>query len=295
MKSDVFLKELETVKATVDDALNRALLRTEAPYETLLDAMQYSLVAGGKRIRAIICIKFCEALGGSLKDALPAACAIEMLHTYTLIHDDLPCMDDDNMRRGKPSNHIAFGESTAVLAGHALQAYAFETVLKSALPPEIVVKMAQILAENSGAHGVCGGQYLDLSSAGDQLTLVQILKIYSKKTSAMISAAAQMGVLAGGGTAAQALAAGRYAMSVGLAFQIKDDILDCIATEAKLGKPIGSDAENGKTTLMSRLGIAQCEELVEVETENALEVLDEHFEDAAFLKSLASYLAGRSC
>jgi len=293
MMNDIFFRDLEMCRTTVDDALKNALPDSKEAYETLLDSMRYSFVGGGKRIRAIICLKFCEAVGGSPEAALPAACAIEMIHSYTLIHDDLPCMDDDDMRRGKPSNHIKFGEFTATLAGDALQAYAFETLLKSNLPPDTIVKMAQVLAEESGPRGVCGGQYLDLSSEGKDLAVGQLLEIYLLKTSALVSAGAQMGVLAGGGTSAQIYAAKKYAQAVGLAFQARDDILDFTATAEKLGKPIGSDLENNKTTLVSLLGIDKCKKLVQIETENAIHVLGGNFKNAEFLKSLASFLVGR--
>jgi len=291
--SDVFFRELEACRMVIEDALENALPPSGETYEPLLESMRYSLIAGGKRIRAIICMKFCEAAGGKIEAAIPAACAIEMLHSYTLIHDDLPCMDDDDMRRGKPSNHIKFGEFTATLAGDALQAYAFETVLKSKLPPDAVVKMAQVLAENSGPHGVCGGQYLDLSSEGKDIAMGQLLETYLLKTSALVSAGAQMGAIAGGGTVTQIYAAKQYAKAVGLAFQARDDILDLTATAEKLGKPIGSDKENQKTTLASLLGIEKCKKLIQIETENALQVIDGNFENAKFLKSLAKFLVGR--
>ncbi|MCL2227001.1 MAG: polyprenyl synthetase family protein [Oscillospiraceae bacterium] len=292
--NDDMLDELRQCKAMVDERLRQALPGGGGNYSTLLESMRYSLLDGGKRIRAALTIKFCEAAGGKPGDALNAACAIEMLHSYTLIHDDLPCMDDDGMRRGKPSNHIAYGEFTAMLAGDALQAAAFESLLNSELPPERVVKMAKVLAKAAGAHGVCGGQYLDLSGEGKEHTKEELLEIYSMKTTALFSASAQMGVFAGGGTDAQAAAAVEYSKAVGLAFQARDDILDCTSTERELGKPIGSDAENQKTTLASLLGIEKCEELVEAETEKAIYALKGAFERAEFLKTLVYYLASRN-
>jgi len=262
-------------------------------YATLLESMRYSLMAGGKYIRAIICLKFCEAVCGSAAKALDAACAIEMLHTYSLIHDDLPCMDDDDMRRGQPSNHMKFGEFTATLAGDALQAAAFETLLRSGLPPETVVRIALVLTEAAGPHGICAGQYLDLSSEGRNLTMDEILEIHSMKTSSLISASAQIGVIAGGGTERQIKAADGYARAVGLAFQIRDDILDCTSTLEELGKPIGSDRENKKNTFVSLLGIEECEKLIRSETGKAITALEENFGDASFLIWLANHLAER--
>ena len=262
-------------------------------YRVLLESMRYSLLAGGKRIRAVICNKFCEAAGGGRKAALDAACAIEMLHTYTLIHDDLPCMDDDDMRRGKPSNHIRYDEFTATLAGDALQAAAFETLLGSDLPASSLVGMALVLARAAGPSGLCGGQFLDLSGEGKQLALDELLEIHSLKTAALISAAAVIGVIAAGGTPEQIEAADDYAKAVGLAFQARDDVLDLTATAEELGKPARSDIENEKMTLATLLGIDECEALIKRETEKAILALDGKFKDTDFLRWFAGLLAER--
>jgi len=296
--AELLLSEIKHCQVEVEKYLEAALPKDALPkgalgYEVLLSAMRYSLLAGGKRIRAAVCLKFCEACGGSFEDALPAACAIEMLHSYTLIHDDMPCMDDDSMRRGKPANHIEFGEFTAMLAGDAMQALAFDTLLKSELPAQSVVEMAKILAQAAGPHGVCAGQYLDLSGEGTEHTLEELLQIYSLKTSALFSAAAQMGAIAGGGTQEQVRAAGDYAQAVGLAFQAQDDILDCISTAEQLGKPIGSDADNEKSTLASILGIEKCKKLVQSETDKAVKVIEMVFPQDGFLRPLADYLVSR--
>ena len=285
-------RELELCQSAVEKRLN-AFFHGEARYKKLLDSMRYSLLAGGKRIRAVICIKFCEASGGNPDDALDAACAIEMLHTYSLIHDDLPCMDDDELRRGKPSNHIEFGEYTATLAGDALHAAAFETLLSSKLPPDRVVSMAQILAKASGPHGICGGQYLDLSGEGKPLTVDELLEIHALKTASLISASARIGVLSGGGSAEQMTAAENYAQAVGLAFQARDDFLDFTATPEVLGKPVGSDKENNKMTLAGLLGIDDCENMIRAETEKAVASISGKFGDTGFLEWFAEILAGR--
>jgi len=293
MTSDEFLRQLDECKAVVEARLNELLPVSNEKYATLIDAMRYSLLDGGKRIRAIICLKFCEAVCGSFEKAIPAACAIEMLHAYTLIHDDLPCMDDDDMRRGKASNHIKYGEYTAVLAGDAMQALVFQTILSSDLPPKTVVLMAQILAEGAGPNGVCAGQYLDLSGEGNMHTVDELMEIYTKKTSTLITIAACLGIEAGRGSQKQFDAAGQYAGLLGLAFQIRDDTLDHTSTEQELGKPIGSDAANKKNTLASILGLDECEKKCDTLTDGAIEAIEGDFENTEFLEFLARYLVNR--
>jgi len=292
-ESTDMISEMEWCREIVEHRLHELFAEAGTNYATLVESMRYSLLAGGKRIRAALCIKFCEAAGGKPEDALEAACAIEMLHTYTLIHDDLPGMDGDEMRRGKPSNHIEFGEFTAILAGDALQATAFETLTDSRLPAEAIVDMVRVLAQAAGPHGICGGQYLDLSGEGWQLTVDELLELYAMKTAALISASARLGVIAGDGTQEQIEAAHMYAQAIGLAFQVRDDVLDCIATEEELGKPIGSDVDNEKSTFVPLLGIEACEKLIGKETEKAIAAIEGKFEDTEFLTWLAHALADR--
>ena len=287
------IREMEWCRDIVDDRLHELLAEAGSSYATLVEAMRYSLLAGGKRVRAVICMKFCEAAGGRPEDAIDAAGAIEMLHTYTLIHDDLPSMDGDDMRRGKPSNHVEFGEFTATLAGDALQAAAFETLANSPLPPGPVNEMVRILAQAAGPHGICGGQYLDLSGEGWHLTIDELLELYAMKTAALISASARLGVIAGGGTPEQVDAAHAYAQAIGLAFQVRDDMLDCIATAEELGKPTGSDIDNDKSTFASLLGLQACEKMISRETEKAITALEGKFENVEFLTWLARVLAER--
>jgi geranylgeranyl diphosphate synthase type II len=287
------IQEMDWCRDAVDSRLRELLAEAGQNYATLVESMRYSLLAGGKRVRAVICMKFCQAAGGRMEDALNAACAIEMLHTYTLIHDDLPSMDGDDLRRGKPSNHIEFGEFTATLAGDALQAAAFETLANSPLPAESIVEMVKILAHAAGPHGICAGQYLDLSGEGWHLTIDELLELYSMKTAALISAAARLGVIAGSGTQEQVDAAHSYAQAIGLAFQVRDDVLDCIATTEELGKPTGSDIENDKSTFASLLGIETCEKMINRETGNAITSIDGRFENTEFLTWLARILAER--
>jgi len=287
------LREMQQCRAMVDERLHELFAEAGSNYATLVESMRYSLLAGGKRVRAIICMKFCEAAGGELEDAVEAACAIEMLHTYTLIHDDLPSMDGDDTRRGKPSNHVAFGEYTATLAGDALQAAAFETLASSDLPADSLIEMVRVLAQAAGPHGICGGQYLDLSGEGWLLTIDELLELYSMKTAALISAAAKLGVIAGDGSREQTEAAEAYAQSIGLAFQVRDDVLDCTATAEELGKPVGSDIENEKSTFASLMGIEACEVMIRKETDKAITALEKHFGDTEFLTWLARILADR--
>jgi len=287
------IDEMKWCRDMVDRRLHELFAEAGTNYATLVESMRYSLLAGGKRIRAVICMKFCEATGGNPEDALDAACAIEMLHTYTLIHDDLPIMDGDDMRRGKPSNHVEFGDFTAMLAGDALQAAAFEALAGSRLPAEAIVEMVRVLAQAAGPHGICGGQYLDLSGEGWQLTIDEMLELYSMKTAALISASAKLGVIAGDGNREQIDAAHLYAEAIGLAFQVRDDVLDCTATIEELGKPIGSDIDNEKSTFALLLGIDACEKLISKETEKAIAAIEGNFENIDFLTWLARVLADR--
>jgi geranylgeranyl pyrophosphate synthase len=263
----------------------------------LEEAMRYSLMAGGKRIRPVLLMKFCQASGGTLEQALDTACGVEMLHTYSLIHDDLPCMDNDDLRRGKPTCHKSFGECTATLAGDALQAAAFETVLASPhIEAHVRAKMALLLAKAVGAEGMCRGQYLDMDAEGHQPTLEELTAIHGGKTAALLKAACQMGVLASGvqqETDALLKAAGRYAEHLGLAFQIRDDLLDIISTTETLGKPVGSDDANGKHTFVTLLGQEACVRMVEEQTALAKQALDRVPLESGFLCWLADELAGR--
>jgi len=288
-------QELARCQDMVNKCLNCFFPLCGSSFDTLFESMRYSLLAGGKRLRAVICVKFCEAAGGKPADALPAACAIEMLHTYSLIHDDLPCMDDDDTRRGSPSNHIRYGESTALIAGDALQAAAFETILQSDLPPLTVADMARTLSIAAGPHGICGGQLLDLLGEGKQLTMDELLTISDMKTATLMAASARIGVIAGGGSPEQVIAADIYARALGLAFQVRDDILDCVATAEELGKPVGSDRKNNKVTFASLLGADDCDTMVRAITKKAIAALDGKFTDTKFLTWFARMLEVRSC
>ena len=277
----------------VEGYLHSCFTDADEPQQVLFDAMRYSLLAGGKRLRPVLAQAFCELCGGSAMDALPFAAAVEMVHTYSLIHDDLPCMDNDDLRRGKPTNHVVFGECTATLAGDALQAEAFRTILSTSLPAEVRAECARLLAEAAGENGICGGQQLDMEGEGKALTKEELMDINDRKTSAMIYAACLMGVTCGGGNEQQREAAAKYAKALGLAFQIRDDMLDVISTESELGKPIGSDAREGKNTFMALYGLERCGAYVHELSEQAAAAVDGAFADSAFLQQLARSLADR--
>ncbi len=275
--------------------------RTECPQGELLDAMRYSLLAGGKRVRPVLTLKFCQALCGEMEPALDYACGVEMLHTYSLIHDDLPCMDDDNLRRGKPTCHVKYGEWLALLAGAggaaALQAAAFERLASSSrTSPAANGRACAVLAKAAGAAGMCGGQYLDIVDEGKTLDEERLTQIHRWKTSALLEAACLLGLTASPvePSAEQWAAAERYARELGLAFQIRDDMLDVASTAEELGKPIGSDADNGKTTFASLYGLEECGRLVAEHTRLAQESLEGVFQDTGFLCELARSLAVRT-
>ena len=281
-------------RAMIDSALAEYFAADdELPQKGLAEAMRYSLLAGGKRIRPMLVLEFCRMAGGETAQALPVACAIEMLHTYSLIHDDLPCMDNDDLRRGKPTNHKLFGECTATLAGDALQAEAFGTILRSDLPADRKAACAEHLANAVGLDGMCGGQFLDMIGEGKTLTESELDEINSRKTGALLTAACLMGVAAAGGSSEQLEAAAQYGASIGAAFQIRDDMLDVISTEKELGKPIGSDTQEHKNTYMALLGKDRCESMVEKLTEHAKASLKGAFADTDFLCALADSMAQR--
>ena len=281
-------------RSKIDSALESYFRSTPAQLSGLAEAMRYSLLAGGKRIRPMLVLEFCRICGGDIETALPVACAIEMLHTYSLIHDDLPCMDDDSLRRGRPTNHVVYGECTATLAGDALQAEAFGTILRSELPADRKARCACFLADAVGLDGMCGGQFLDMLGEGRVLSEDELTDINSRKTGALLTAACRMGVAAGGGNEAQLEAASLYGAAIGAAFQIRDDMLDVRGNEQELGKPIGSDAEEKKNTYMALYGAERCARMVEKLTAQAKDVLRGTFEDTAFLYALADSMAVRT-
>lgn len=276
----------------INEELSRCFKPAGVPFDGLLEAVDYSLTAGGKRIRPVLTLAVCRACGGDPEKALPVACAVELLHTYSLIHDDLPCMDDDELRRGRPTCHVVYGECTAVLAGDALQAEAFGKILRSGLSAEIRAACAEALADAAGADGICGGQFLDMAAEGKKLTEEQIINIYSRKTGSLIIAACRMGAIAAGAGEEKQKLAMQYGAALGAAFQIRDDMLDVLSTDEELGKPVGSDKQEGKATYMDLYGEEKCLQMIEKLTESARSLAGE-LGDGEFLGALAGELAGR--
>ena len=258
----------------------------------VVNAMKYSLMNGGKRIRPVLVLEFANACSGDRHSALPLACAVEYIHTYSLIHDDLPCMDNDDLRRGKPSCHKQFNEATALLAGDALLTHAFEIIAASNLSDSIKASAVTLLAQNSGVGGMIGGQVIDLIFENGDPTVKELLTVYKMKTGALISAACLLGCLSAGATNEQLASASKFAYSLGVAFQIQDDILDIIGDENTLGKPIGSDAQNNKTTYASLVGVEKAKGVVKTLTDSAIAQLNA-FENTEFLKELALSLINR--
>lgn len=278
----------------VEEALRQALPQPEesSPTAPVEEAMAYSLFVGGKRIRPVLALGFCQLCGGAPEQALPFACAVEMVHTYSLIHDDLPCMDDDDMRRGKPTNHKVYGETLAVLAGDALQPEAYRLILTApGLDESRRAACGRILAEVSGADGMVAGQVLDTLHAPK--TEAEVTEVHRLKTGAMIAGACRLGVAAAGGSGGLMAAAETYAQELGLAFQIRDDMLDVCGDAAEFGKPIGSDKEEGKVTFMDLLGLEGCGRAVRAHTEAAKAAVADWDTDG-FLAALADSLAERN-
>ena len=262
------------------------------PQKVLFDAMKYSLLAGGKRLRPIFAYEFCRMCGGQWENAVHFASAIEMIHTYSLIHDDLPCMDNDDFRRGKPTNHKVYGEAIAVLAGDALLTDAFAQAVKTELADTGRYAYAiSILSRCAGSYGMVGGQVLDMLSEQRQCNEQEIIDIQSRKTGALIKAACTLGVIAGNGTQAQIDAAIEFADALGLAFQIRDDMLDVIGNAQELGKATGVDS--GKNTFVQLHGIEKCEELVKKYTDIALQNL-RYFQDTQYMERKCHYLTSRT-
>lgn len=263
----------------------------QAPQKTLFEAARYSLLAGGKRLRPILVLDFARMCGCNWKNAMPFAAAIEMIHTYSLIHDDLPCMDDDDLRRGKPTNHKVYGEAIAVLAGDALLTSAFSHIAESDLDVKARLDAVKLVAHCAGEFGMVGGQVLDIQSEERQCSEQEVLDIQSRKTGALIKAACVLGVIAGGGEERLIKAAEGFAENIGIAFQIRDDILDVIGNADILGKAVGTD--DAKNTFVQLYGLEECKKLVTDYTNRALAHLVV-FPDHSYMKEVALMLVERS-
>ena len=291
MEKTVFDKRYGEYLAAIEEYL-QSLFAEDTPWKDLYESMRYSILAGGKRIRPVLTAEFAALAGMDWRKALPVACALELVHTYSLIHDDLPCMDDDDLRRGKPTNHKVYGETLAVLAGDALQSEAFRLILTApGLGAQEKADCALILARAAGADGMVAGQVLDTLHAPK--TEAELEQVHALKTGAMIAGSCMLGVAAAGGSEEFRAAAKEYALSLGLAFQIRDDMLDVCGDEATFGKPIGSDREEGKVTYVDLLGLKGCEERVEALTAKAVAAVAPYDQDG-FLAALAQSLAHRN-
>lgn len=289
------MKPFERYIPVIENKLNELLPESGERYSSAVNAMRYSLLSGGKRIRPILLLEFYRLFGGRAEGALNFAAAIEMIHTYSLIHDDLPCMDNDDMRRGKPSCHKAFGYDTALLAGDALLTHAFLAAASAAdIPPERVSRAISVLAQKAGIYGMVGGQVMDLDFEKNGANGEELTAMYIKKTSCLLEAAAMCGAVLAGADEETVKKTEEYAENLGLAFQITDDILDCTADEKTLGKPIGSDEKNGKTTFVTLLGLDGAKQRAALLTKKAEDILNGFSGDTSYLKELTEYLLNRN-
>lgn len=287
-------KELKEKIEIIDEALDKYLPEQDNPQSVIYRAMRYSVFAGGKRLRPILMTEVCGMCGGSIDDVMPFACAMEMIHTYSLIHDDLPAMDNDNLRRGMPTSHIKFGEATAILAGDALLNKAFETVANYGSDAPNAMRAIAILANSSGTEGMIGGQIVDMESEGKDIAIEQLRYIHLLKTGSIIRSSCVIGAVIAGADEREVNAVDEFASNLGVAFQIRDDILDVTGTEAELGKPVGSDEKSDKNTYVKLLGLEKSKELVAEYSNKALAALDIFGAKAEFLKRLTNYLTDRT-
>ena len=287
-----FQLRYDSYRAAVDDHLGGLFADAkDKPYRRLQEAMRYSLLSGGKRVRPVMTLAFCDMLGGQWREALPFACALELVHTYSLIHDDLPCMDDDDLRRGRPTCHKVYGETMAVLAGDALQGEAFGLIAAApAMTAQQRIDAVAVLSAACGGDGMVAGQVLDMDHLAQGEADLRLL--HRLKTGAMLQAAAELGCVAAGADYGLRQRARDYGCHIGLAFQVRDDVLDVVADQGELGKPIGSDRAEGKRTFVDLLGLEACQALVAEETAKAKAALAD-LPDSGFLLNLADHLAER--
>ena len=287
-----YKEQYQQYLSVIEDFLDAQCFQYDSePQKTLFDAMRYSLLAGGKRLRPVLVFDFCRMCGGDWRKAVHFAAAVEMIHTYSLIHDDLPCMDNDDYRRGKLTNHKVYGEAIAVLAGDALLTAAFSFIAQADLSAEARIFAVEVLANCAGELGMVGGQVLDMQSESRTCTEQEVIDIQSRKTGALIKAACLLGVIAGSGNDEQLRAAGDFATHLGLAFQIRDDMLDVIGDASKLGKATGVDTD--KNTFVVLYGIEKCDCLVSEHTNKAIDILQK-FSDTDFMRELSLHLTDRT-
>jgi geranylgeranyl diphosphate synthase type II len=288
---------LQNRSVLVDRALERWMPGEEVLPRSLHQAMRYSVFAGGKRLRPILMIAACESLGGHAGQVLHAACAMEMIHTYSLIHDDLPAMDDDDFRRGRPTNHKVYGEATAILAGDALLTEAFRLLADAeanrSVPPATVIKVIELVARYAGSQGMVGGQVVDMESEGKEIDFPTLEYIHTHKTGGLILASVQVGSLLGGANDSQVAAIKRFGGAAGLAFQIADDILDVVGDQQHLGKNVGSDQARGKATYPAQLGLDEARQRADELCGIAISALAPLGQSAEILQELARYIVNR--
>ena len=291
-----FKENLNTKSAYIEDLLKEYMPKEEGYQKTIFEAMNYSLSAGGKRLRPILTLEATKIVGGDEKEAVPFAMAIEMIHTYSLIHDDLPAMDNDDFRRGKPTNHKVFGDAMATLAGDALLNYAFEIMLKESIGksnPDRRLKAIYEIARGAGIYGMIGGQVVDIESEDKSIEKEKLDFIHMNKTAAMIVGCMRAGAIIGDATEEYLQNITRYAKNIGLAFQIVDDILDIVGDEKILGKPVGSDLENHKSTYPTLIGLEKSRKVAKDLIEEAKDSIRKISGDFSFLEGLADYIISR--
>lgn len=288
---------LHNCSVSVDQALDRWLPAVNHLPHSVHQAMRYSVFAGGKRLRPILMIAACEAVGGSAQQVMHAACALEMIHTYSLVHDDLPAMDDDDFRRGRPTNHKVYGEATAILAGDALLTEAFRLLANAeanqSIPPATALRVIEIIAQYAGSQGMVGGQIVDMESEGQEIDFPTLEYIHTHKTGGLILASVQAGALLGGSNEDQFAALTRFGGAAGLAFQIADDILDIVGDQSEIGKDVGSDQARGKATYPAMLGLAEARQRANELCDIAVESLTPLGANAETLQELARYIIDR--
>lgn len=291
-------EELNKYKILIEDELKRIIPKEDIPQKTILEAMEYSLLSGGKRLRPILLLKSCELVNGDIKDAIPFAIAVEMIHTYSLIHDDLPIMDDDDYRRGYLTNHKVYGDGMAVLAGDGLLNFAYETMLNSLIDKEDIKKYINamnVIAKSAGFNGMIGGQVVDIASENKKINSETLDFIHLNKTSALIEASLVAGAIIGEGSSKEIQALKDYGKLIGISFQIRDDILDIIGDKEKLGKDIGSDIENDKSTYVSIHGMDKAINDLKEYKNKAIEIISEFDENKIkFFIKLSDYLTIRN-
>ena len=291
-----FKQCLKEKASFVEKVLKEYMPKEEGYQKTVIEAMNYSLSAGGKRLRPILTLEACKIVGGNEDEAIPFAIAIEMIHTYSLIHDDLPALDNDDLRRGRPTNHKVYGEAMGILAGDALLNYAFEVMLAGSINkenPEKYLKAINEIAKGAGIYGMIGGQVVDVESENKQIEKEKLDYIHMNKTAAMMVGCMRAGATIGGANSEQMEEITKYAKNIGLSFQIVDDILDIVGDEAKLGKKVGSDIENHKSTYPSLLGLDKSKEIAHNLIDEAMKSIEKLSDDVDFLKGLAEYIIDR--